>query len=83
MKQKTGNSPKTFEFFDDMDHELRCRPDIAPAVVMGNNLGKENIIFKRKPTDLVFEPNLTKTNPPKPAKKKEIRGPNVGRHPRA
>ena len=46
MKQKTGNSPKTFEFFDDMDVELGCRPDITPAVVMGNNLGKENIKFK-------------------------------------
>lgn len=54
LREKTGESPKNFEFFDDLDVELGVRHDIRPQVVMGSGVGKENVKF-----------NVLKVNPQK------------------
>ena len=58
-KNTTGESAKTFIYFDDMSLELADRPDIKPLALKGSNVKpeqqeKENTSFPQK--DLVSTP---------------------------
>ena len=45
-KEATGQSAKSFEFFDEMDIEPGDRPNIKPVFTMGSDMHKNGVKVK-------------------------------------
>lgn len=72
-KATTGQGPKSFEFYDDMDIELGDRPDIKPVIVIGSDVTKSGSIVKIESNKNLGEGTSdTSETPRKRRKKQEI-----------
>ena len=72
-KESTGQSAKSFEFFDDMDIELGDRPDIKPVFIMGSDMQRNGVRVKIeskfRPTNDENDNPAIGVGPPKKKKK--------------